>query len=68
MEKLAQYLSTAGKTQSTLAEEVGIDKSFMSRILSRKAKPGREVAVAIERITLGAVPVSAWSDPPEAAR
>ena len=63
MEKLAQYLADSGKTQSALAAEVGVDKSVMSRFLSRLAKPGREVAVRIERVTLGAVPVASWSDP-----
>lgn len=63
MEKLAQYLADSGKTQIALAAEVGVDKSVMSRFLSRRAKPGREVAVRIERVTHGAVPVASWSDP-----
>jgi len=61
MEQLAQYLAHSGKTQSAFADEVGVHKSVMSRFLSRAARPGRDVAVRIERITGGAVPVAAWS-------
>ncbi|MFC3180478.1 helix-turn-helix domain-containing protein [Cypionkella sinensis] len=61
MEKLSQYLSSSGKTQRHFAEEVGVDKSVMSRFLSGKAKPGREVAVRIARLSNDAVPVSSWS-------
>ena len=61
MGKLAQYLADSGKSQTALADEVGVHKSVMSRFVARLAKPGRDVAVRIERATGGAVPVSEWS-------
>lgn len=61
MEKLAEHLARSGKTQSEFADEIGVHRSVMSRYLSNAARPGRDVAVRIERITGGDVPVSAWS-------
>ena len=47
-------------TQTTAANAVGIDPTYYAKIERGARKPGRAVAVAIERATGGAVGVADW--------
>jgi len=59
MSTLAEYLKAAGMTQSAFAAAVNVSQPTVNRWLGG-AKPSWEKAAEIERITNGAVPVSAW--------
>jgi transcriptional regulator with XRE-family HTH domain len=61
MTKLSQYLEQGKLTQGAFALRLGVTQATVSRLVSGKAKPGLELAVAIERTTGGKVPVGAWA-------
>lgn len=70
MSNLANFLSSSGITQEDFAASIGVTQATVSRLASKKhkMKPGLELAVAIERATDGAVPVTSWVAPqPERA-
>lgn len=60
MTRFSKYLKTEGVKQETLAERLGVTQGTISRLKCDAAKPSLELAVQIERITNGAVPVSSW--------
>lgn len=62
MEKLASYLERTGKTQGEFAKMIGVDQSVVSRYLNEKdpVRPTYERAALIEKVTKGAVPITAW--------
>ncbi len=60
--KLKTHLEATGIKQAALADMVGVSKGYMSLIINGKRGPRLKVALAIQRATLGAVPVEAWED------
>ena len=60
MTHLASFIASTGKRQADLAKDLSISRSHMSELVSGSKKPGRNLAIAIERATDGAVPVSSW--------
>lgn len=62
MTHLASFLAASGIKQSKLADEIKISRSYMSELASGEKSPGRVIALAIERATNGAVPVSSWGE------
>jgi DNA-binding transcriptional regulator YdaS (Cro superfamily) len=61
---LSRFLAEREMTQVKFAVLSGVPQCQISAYLRRKRKPGRENALAIERATLGAVPVTSWDEPP----
>ena len=49
-----------GRYKSWLASKIGVDMSTLSRWVSGETLPQRTARLAIESVTGGAVPVSAW--------
>lgn len=62
MENLASYLKASKMTQSAFAKIVGVKQPTVHRWLNNLGRPSWGKASEIERITNGAVPVSAWAD------
>jgi ribosome-binding protein aMBF1 (putative translation factor) len=60
MKTLSDYLKDTGMTQSEFAAKIGADVSVVSRFSRAHARPGLDLAVKIEQVTGGAVPVEAW--------
>ncbi|OOY20862.1 hypothetical protein BMI86_10165 [Thioclava sp. DLFJ5-1] len=58
---LKNYLRDSGTTQSKMARVLGISRPYMSQLVGGTRRPGREVAIAIETATNGAVPVKSWA-------
>jgi plasmid maintenance system antidote protein VapI len=58
MNDLSAYLETCGRTQLAVAAELGISQGHLNDMKTGRRKPGRELAVRIERM-LG-VPVQSW--------
>lgn len=44
-------MSDTGRSQAATARDLGVDQSFVSKIVARERRPGRSTACAIERIT-----------------
>lgn len=63
MSKLKKFRSFAKVRQEDFARQVGVSQGTISKIERGSAKPGLELAVAIERVTSGAVPASSWFEP-----
>ena len=61
MNQLSQYLTREGVTQSAFAERLGLTQATVSRLASGLLRPRLDTALAIERITAGAVPVESWA-------
>lgn len=57
---LREFLEQSGQTQAKLARRLGISTAHMSELLSGRKMPSLTLAYRIERLTNGAVPVSAW--------
>lgn len=58
---LSRFLAEREMTQVKFAALSGVPQCQVSAYLSGRRKPGRENALAIERATAGAVPVSSWA-------
>jgi len=67
MEKLTTHIAQTGATRAKFAEECGISAPYLSQIISGIKRPSLGVALKIERITNGAVPVSVWAEDKGAA-
>lgn len=62
MTPLAQYLTSSGRTQKSLAAALKLNQATVSKFARGRARPSITTAINIERETGGAVPVSAWGD------
>lgn len=61
MEQLASYLESHNLTQAAFAERVGATQPYISKLLSGgRTHPSIALALRIERVTGGAVPITAW--------
>ncbi|HBT01626.1 MAG TPA: hypothetical protein DEB47_17620 [Citreicella sp.] len=60
MGNLATFLQSSGMTQKAFADAVKVSQPTVNRWLNG-AKPSWDKAAEIERVTGGAVPVSAWA-------
>jgi DNA-binding transcriptional regulator YdaS (Cro superfamily) len=65
MNKLQLYLETNNVARRDFADLIGVDQSVLSRFCRSLARPGLDKAVAIERLTDGAVPASSWVHAPD---
>jgi DNA-binding transcriptional regulator YdaS (Cro superfamily) len=59
---LGKWLSRVNPpiTQADLADKLGVDQTLVSKWLSGHRRPNVDNALAIERLTGGAVPVESW--------
>jgi DNA-binding transcriptional regulator YdaS (Cro superfamily) len=55
MSKLKEYLFFKRRSISSFADEVQINRSYMTRIVNRNIKPSRFLAKEIERATGGEI-------------
>jgi hypothetical protein len=62
---LQSYMQTSGQSQVAFARSIGTSQAHVSRLVSG-AMPSLPLAITIERVTGGAVPVSSWADTTEA--
>lgn len=63
--RLSDWLKENGRTATWLAEQVGRDQSFITRVKNGTAMPSIEVAAAIQRVTGGLMTaVDYLPDPP----
>ena len=68
MEKLKSYLKSLDGNQKTLADYLGISRPYMSLLLSGHKRPSLQLAGSIEKLTDGAVPMTAWIDDKEVSK
>ena len=62
MMTLKQYFKTSRMSQTNFAKMVGISDAYVSDLKHGKRTPGLCVALKIERLTKGRVPVSIWGE------
>lgn len=61
--KLGVWVDAQGWTRQRLADELGIAMGSAARLCSGERRPSLDLAVKIEALTKGAVPVTYWTDP-----
>lgn len=59
--KLAVWVEEHSWTRQQLAEELGIVRSSVDRLCGGSRRPSLELALQIEALTKGAIPVSYWA-------
>lgn len=59
--KLAKWMDAAPLNSYEIAEKLGVSPGYLMNIRRGTRKPGRDVAVAIEQLSDGMVPVESWS-------
>tara|TARA_R110002020_G_scaffold474099_3_gene704524 strand:- start:663 stop:872 length:210 start_codon:yes stop_codon:yes gene_type:complete len=64
---LKDFLNSSGLSQRAFAEQVGIDPSYLSLLVSGQKRPSLKLAVSIEKATGGKVPCVSWVPDPTAA-
>ena len=57
---IGEWLASTGRNAKALADYVGRPVQWVSRVRNGHAKPSRGEAVAIEKFTDGAVPITVW--------
>lgn len=57
---IKKWLKAEGRTSKWLAGMLGISVDHMSKISTGKVQVTRTTALAIERVTNGAVPADSW--------
>jgi len=62
---LQDFIKASGRTQAHWASAFGVSTGFLSTLVSRRKMPSLELAVRIERMTQGAVPVASWVASPD---
>jgi transcriptional regulator with XRE-family HTH domain len=62
--KLGVWIEEHGWTRQQLADELGIVRGSVDRLCSGLRRPSLELALKIEALTQGAVPVSYWTQIP----
>lgn len=58
-ERLTQWIKRSRLKQIDAAGELGMDQSYLSRVLSGKQRPGLDTAAKIEQVT--GIPTLAWA-------
>lgn len=58
----ADWLKGCGMTPEQVAKKLDVSISSVYNARNGYFKPGRELAVAIEELSKGAVPVGSWSE------
>lgn len=66
--KLGVWVDKRGWTRQQLAEKLGIVRGSAIRLCSGTRRPSLELALKIEALTEGAVPVGYWAEIPTHAK
>jgi transcriptional regulator with XRE-family HTH domain len=61
---LSRWIDEAGKTREEVAQRLFIARTYLDRICRGERRPGLELAIEIEQLTGGAVPVEVWKRVP----
>lgn len=61
MNRLEAYLRANRIRQTDFAKEIGVRQPTVSRLAAGKITPSLSLAIAIERVTMRAVPISSWT-------
>lgn len=62
--RLSQWIDESGMTRDDAAEKLGINRTHLDMLCRGARRPGLDLAVAIERLTNGAVPPAEWTHVP----
>jgi transcriptional regulator with XRE-family HTH domain len=62
--KLGEWVDAQGWTRQQLADELGITVGSAVRLCNGVRRPSLELAIKIERLTGGAIPVTCWIEVP----
>ena len=65
---LTSWLEAAGLTQRALARALALHKNTVHAWLKGTGRPSLEAGAVLERLSSGAVPLTAWADPGEVER
>lgn len=57
---LQEFKEATGKTDAQLADEIGIDRSYLVKLRNGTSTPSIEILAAIRRATKGAVNGDEW--------
>ena len=57
---LARWIDASGKTRDQVAAELGVNRTYLDMLCRGARRPGLPLAVAIEKLTRGAIPPSEW--------
>lgn len=57
---LTDAIKSLGLKRAIVADQLGIGRAYLSGLERGKKTPSLDLAVRIERLTCGAVPVSSW--------
>lgn len=66
--KLSRWLDSAGMTRYELADHLKIGRAHADKICRGERRPSLELAIAIEKLTRGAIPASSWLSTPKHSR
>ncbi len=66
--KLSRWLDSSSMTRYDLAERLGVARGHVDKICNGERRPSLDLAVAIEKLTSGAVPVTYWTSVPRHSR
>jgi transcriptional regulator with XRE-family HTH domain len=58
---LAAYLKKAGIRDADFADQIGRDRTMVSKLRRGTVRPTLDLAAVIERETSGGVPMQAWT-------
>lgn len=64
---LARHMAENEISDADFAELIDKDRTLVNRLRRGKVRPTLDMALAIERVTGGAVPMQAWALPPDDA-
>ena len=58
--KLSRWIDASGMTRDDAAEELAINRTHLDMLCRGSRRPGLTLAVAIEKLTKGAIPAAEW--------
>jgi DNA-binding XRE family transcriptional regulator len=58
--KLSHWIDASGMTRDEAAEKLAINRTHLDMLCRGSRRPGLTLAVAIEKLTKGAIPAAAW--------
>jgi transcriptional regulator with XRE-family HTH domain len=58
--RLARWIDASGKTRDEVAKEIGVNRTYLDMLCRGARRPGLRLAIAIEKVTRGAIPATEW--------
>jgi hypothetical protein len=65
---LSRWIDEAGKSRDEVAARLVIGRTYLDSLCRAERRPSLELAVEIEKLTNGAVPVEVWTRVPAHSR